>query len=104
MKIYRDFSHGRYVRPIILELGGKNPAIVSRHANLEDAAVGIVRSCFGLQGQKCSACSRVFIEEPVHDKLVERVVELTRKLTIGDPTDRQTYLGPVINKSPTATT
>ncbi len=99
MKIYRDFSHGRYVRPIILELGGKNPAIVSRHANLEDAAVGIVRSCFGLQGQKCSACSRVFIEEPVHDKLVERVVELTRKLTIGDPTDRQTYLGPVINKS-----
>ncbi len=99
MKIYCDFSQGRYVRPTILELGGKNPAIVSRHADLEDAAVGIVRSCFGLQGQKCSACSRVFIEEPVYDQLVARIVELTKKLTIGDPTDRQVYLGPVVNKS-----
>jgi 1-pyrroline-5-carboxylate dehydrogenase len=53
-----------YVRPTILELGGKNPAIVSRHADLERAAIGIVRSAFGLQGQKCSACSRVYIEAP----------------------------------------
>ncbi len=98
MKIYCDFSQKRYVRPTILELGGKNPAIVSRHANLEDAAVGIVRSSFGLQGQKCSACSRVYIEEPVYDQLVSRIVELTGKLTIGDPTDRQVYLGPVVNK------
>lgn len=99
MKIFRDFAQGPYVRPTILELGGKNPAIVSRHANLEDAAVGIVRSAFGLQGQKCSACSRVFIEEPVYDQLVSRLVELTEKLTIGDPTDRNVYLGPVVNKS-----
>jgi 1-pyrroline-5-carboxylate dehydrogenase len=99
MKIYRDFANGLYVRPAILELGGKNPAIVSRHANLEDAAIGIIRSSFGLQGQKCSACSRVFIEEPVYDQLVARLVELTGKLAIGDPTDRQVYLGPVINKA-----
>ncbi len=44
-----------WIRPTILELGGKNPAIVSRNANLDDAAIGIVRSAFGLQGQKCSA-------------------------------------------------
>jgi len=99
MKIYRDFAQSRWVRPTILELGGKNPAIVSRHANLEDAAVGIVRSAFGLQGQKCSACSRVFIEEPVYDELVERLVTLTSKLTIGDPTARNVYMGPVINAS-----
>ncbi|BAJ62238.1 L-glutamate gamma-semialdehyde dehydrogenase [Anaerolinea thermophila] len=99
MKIYRDFAQSRWVRPTILELGGKNPAIVSRHANLEDAAVGIVRSAFGLQGQKCSACSRVFIEEPVYDELVERLVALTNKLTIGDPTARNVYMGPVINAS-----
>ncbi len=98
MKIFRDFGMGRWVRPTILELGGKNPAIVSRHANLEDAATGIVRSAFGLQGQKCSACSRVFIEEPVYDALVERIVTLTNKLAIGDPTDRKNYLGPVVNK------
>ena len=99
MKIFRDFGLGRWVRPTILELGGKNPAIVSRHANLEDAAIGIVRSSFGLQGQKCSACSRVFIEEPVYDQLVDRLVALTNKLTIGNPTDRSVYLGPVVNKS-----
>ena len=99
MGIFRDFAKGRYVRPTILELGGKNPAIVSRHADVERAAIGIMRSAFGLQGQKCSACSRVFIEEPLYDKLVERLVELTNKITIGDPTDRAVYLGPVINKN-----
>jgi 1-pyrroline-5-carboxylate dehydrogenase len=99
MKIYRDFAHGPYIRPLILELGGKNPAIVTRNANLEDAAVGIVRSAFGLQGQKCSACSRVLIEEPVYDELVGRLVTLTEKLAIGNPTDRSVYLGPVVNKS-----
>jgi 1-pyrroline-5-carboxylate dehydrogenase len=99
MKMYRDFAERNYVRPIILELGGKNPAIVSRNADLEDASTGIVRSAFGLQGQKCSAASRVLVEEPVYDELVAKLKEKTEKLTIGDPTDRTTYLGPVINNS-----
>lgn len=98
MKIFRDFAHSQWIRPTILELGGKNPAIVSRHANLDDAALGIMRSSFGLQGQKCSACSRVLIEEPVYDALVSRLVEMTEKLVIGDPTERQVYMGPVINR------
>lgn len=99
MKIFRDFANGNFVRPTILELGGKNPAIVSRNADLEHAAVGIVRSAFGLQGQKCSAASRVFVEAPVYDQLVEKLANLTNKLVIGDPTDKNVYLGPVINKS-----
>jgi len=99
MKIFRDFAQHNYVRPIILELGGKNPAIVTRRADLERAAIGIVRSAFGLQGQKCSACSRVYIEAPVYDELVSRLVDLTNKLAIGDPTDRKVYNGPVVNKS-----
>ncbi len=99
MKIFRDFAARKWVHPTILELGGKNPAIVSRHADLERAATGIVRSAFGLQGQKCSACSRVYIEEPVYDALVEKLVALTQKLTIGDPTDRAVFLGPVINQN-----
>ena len=99
MGIFRDFAKSGYVRPTILELGGKNPAIVSRNADLERAATGIVRSAFGLQGQKCSACSRVYIEEPVYDALISRIVELTNKLTIGDPTSRPVFLGPVVNKS-----
>lgn len=99
MGIFRDFAKGPYVRPTILELGGKNPTIVSQHADVERAAIGIVRSAFGLQGQKCSACSRVLIEEPLYDTLLDRVVELTDKLVVGDPTDRDVYMGPVINKS-----
>jgi 1-pyrroline-5-carboxylate dehydrogenase len=99
MKMFRDYANGKWVRPMILELGGKNPAIVSRHADLERAAIGIVRSAFGLQGQKCSAASRVFIEAPVYDDLVGRLVDLTNKLAVGDPTDRKVYLGPVVNKS-----
>jgi 1-pyrroline-5-carboxylate dehydrogenase len=98
MSIYRTFAQGAYVRPTILELGGKNPAIVSKNADIEDAAVGIVRSAFGLQGQKCSACSRVFVEEAVYDQLVQRVVALTEKLMVGDPALRETYMGPVITK------
>jgi 1-pyrroline-5-carboxylate dehydrogenase len=99
MKMFQDFAKGRYVRPVILELGGKNPAIVSRNADLERATIGIVRSAFGLQGQKCSAASRVIIEEPVYDEMVSRLKAATDKLVIGDPTDRATYLGPVVNKS-----
>ncbi len=97
MGIFRSFAQGKYIRPTILELGGKNPAIVSRHADVECAALGIVRSAFGLQGQKCSACSRVYIEEPLYDQTVDRIVELTSELRVGDPTDRSTYMGPVVN-------
>lgn len=99
MKIFRDFATGKYVRPTVLELGGKNPTIVSRNANLEDAAIGIMRSAFGLQGQKCSACSRVYVEEPVYDEFVSRLLDLTSKIAIGDPTERPIFLGPVINKN-----
>jgi 1-pyrroline-5-carboxylate dehydrogenase len=99
MRMYRDFANRNYVRPIVLELGGKNPAIVSRNANLEDAATGIVRSAFGLQGQKCSAASRVIVEEPVYDELLDKLKAKTGALAIGDPTERATYLGPVINHS-----
>ena len=99
MNLYRDFAKRNYVRPVVLELGGKNPAIVSRNANLEDAATGIVRSAFGLQGQKCSAASRVLVEAPVYKELVAKLKEKTEALVVGDPTDKDTYLGPVINKS-----
>lgn len=99
MGIYRTFGQGKYVRPTILELGGKNPAIVSQNADIETAALGIVRSAFGLQGQKCSACSRVYVQKPIYQKLLARMIELTNKLGIGDPTDRSVYLGPVVNKN-----
>ena len=58
-----------------------------------------MRSAFGLQGQKCSAASRVYIQNEVYDDMLARLKELTEKLSIGDPTDKKVFLGPVINKS-----
>jgi len=98
MNLYRTFAQRDYVRPVILELGGKNPAIVSKNADLERTATGIIRSAFGLQGQKCSAASRVIVEKPVYDDLVAKLKDMTEKLVIGDPCDQDVYLGPVINK------
>jgi len=99
MGIVRAFAQGAWPRPCIAEMGGKNAAIVSRHADLERAATGIVRSAFGLQGQKCSACSRVYVERPVAAALRERLVEATRAIAVGDPTLRANWMGPVINEA-----
>ncbi|MBI5522195.1 MAG: aldehyde dehydrogenase family protein [Desulfarculus sp.] len=98
MAIHRQWAQGPYVRPVILELGGKNPAIVTQNADLDVAALGVMRSAFGLQGQKCSACSRIYVERPVYAQFVERLLALTQGLTMGDPTRRDVYLGPVINR------
>ncbi len=98
MGIYRSFTKGKYPRPLVLEMGGKNAAIVSRHANLEDAATGIVRSAFGLQGQKCSACSRVLVEDAVHDELLRLIAEKAAGIVIGNPVDAAVACGPVINR------
>ena len=97
MGILRTFAAGRWPRPCIAEMGGKNAAIVSRHADLERAALGIMRSAFGLQGQKCSACSRVYVESGVAEPLMRRLTELTGKIAIGDPTRRENWMGPLID-------
>jgi 1-pyrroline-5-carboxylate dehydrogenase len=99
MGIARRFAQGAWPRPCIAEMGGKNAAIVSRHADLDRAATGIVRSAFGLQGQKCSACSRVYVERPAAEALRQRLVELTGEIRIGDPTRRENWMGPVINRA-----
>jgi 1-pyrroline-5-carboxylate dehydrogenase len=97
--IFRDFTGCNWIRPIILELGGKNAVIVSQNADLDKAALGIVRSAFGLQGQKCSAASRVYIDSKVYPELATRLSDLINKMEIGDPTEKSVYLGPVINQN-----
>ena len=97
MGLFRSFSTA-WPRPCIVEMGGKNPAIVSRHADLEEAAEGIMRSAFGFGGQKCSANSRVYVERPVHDELVRLLVEKTETIIIGDPLVRANWLGPIIDQ------
>ena len=95
MSLTRAMAGGAYVRPCIAEMGGKNAAIVSDTADLDRAALGIVRSAFGMGGQKCSALSRVYVHDTVADDLLERVLDLRAGLVVGDPTRRETYLGPV---------
>ncbi len=97
MGLQRGFTQA-YPRPCIVEMGGKNPAIVMKSADLEKAAEGIMRSAFGFGGQKCSANSRVYVERPVHDELVQRLVEITERLTVGDPLLRENFMGPVTDQ------
>jgi 1-pyrroline-5-carboxylate dehydrogenase len=99
MKIYRQAANFKYPRPVILEMGGKNAVVVSRNADLGRAAWGIVRSGFGAQGQKCSASSRVYAESSVYEPLVERVTEIAKSLKVGNPLQRDVYLGPVVRET-----
>jgi 1-pyrroline-5-carboxylate dehydrogenase len=96
--LYRQFAKD-FPKPVIVEMGGKNPAIVSRSADLEEAAEGVMRSAFGFGGQKCSACSRVYVERPAKDAFLRLLVDKTGGIAIGDPTLRQHWLGPVINEA-----
>jgi 1-pyrroline-5-carboxylate dehydrogenase len=96
MKIYKNLAKD-YPKPIICEMGGKNPAIVSAKADLDKAADGVMRSAFGYSGQKCSACSRVLVERAVYDDFLGLLADKTAKAKIGNPVEPGTYMGPVID-------
>ena len=96
LRIHHGLST-KWIKPCLLELGGKNAAIVMDTADLDAAAEGVTRSAFGLQNQKCSATSRVYVHRQVIDEFVEKLLERTRSLRIGDPTERDVFFGPVIN-------
>jgi 1-pyrroline-5-carboxylate dehydrogenase len=96
-ELLRRMVGGAYPRPCIAEMGGKNPCIVTGRANLDHAAQGIVRSAYGMGGQKCSALSRLYVEESVADALLGRLARLASAIRIGDPLRRENWLGPVVN-------
>ena len=96
-EIARKMQEGPYARPALTEMGGKNPAIVTANADLDKAAEGVARAAFGLAGQKCSACSRAIVVADVHDAFVERLAAWTARLPLGDPADRASFVGPVVN-------
>ncbi len=98
MNILRTFSHSVYPRPVIAEMGGKNPTIISKKADLDKAAMGVMRSAFGLQGQKCSACSRVYVHNDVKESFMAKFLALTEQINVGDPTNVDNFMGPVVNK------
>ncbi len=87
-----------WIKRTILEMGGKDSIIVSTDADLDAAVEGVVASAFGFSGQKCSACSRAIVEDPIYDVFVERVREKVETLRVGDPT-KNLNMGPVVNRS-----
>ena len=97
LKMIRANGRRAVPRPLILEMGGKNPALLMRSANLENAAQGVVRSAFSAQGQKCSACARVYVERSVKERFLEKLIEKTQNLKMGNPLERNIAIGPVIN-------
>jgi 1-pyrroline-5-carboxylate dehydrogenase len=99
MHLIRSFAAGRYPRPAIAEMGGKNAVIVTDKADLDRAALGIARSAYGLSGQKCSAASRVYVDRRVAGELEERLAGRIRALPVGDPTRRANWMGPVATES-----
>jgi 1-pyrroline-5-carboxylate dehydrogenase len=99
MRIFRKMASSPYARPVICEMGGKNPAYVTAKADLDHAAEGLIRSAFGLSGEKCSACSVVHVEEAVANALLQRLKARAETITIGNPEERGTFMGPVINQA-----
>lgn len=88
----------KWLKRTVLEMGGKDSILVDETADLDAAAEAITVSAFGFQGQKCSACSRAIVVKDVYDELLQKVVERTKKLKVGDPTKPGTYMGAVIDQ------
>jgi 1-pyrroline-5-carboxylate dehydrogenase len=87
-----------WIKRAVLEMGGKDAIIVDSEADLDAALEGVVISAFGYQGQKCSACSRLILDEAVYDRFLERLVERTRALRVGPAEQPENFMGPVINE------
>jgi len=87
----------RHLKRVIAEMGGKNAIIVDESADLDQAVQGVVYSAFGYSGQKCSACSRVIVLEPIYDAFVNRLIEATKSLHVGIAESPDTKVGPVID-------
>ena len=98
MRLFRRFhAEQPYPKPILLEMGSKNPTIVTSKADIPKAVEGTVRAAFGYGGQKCSATSRVYVQKEVRERFLAALKDRVAKVAVGDPRDKQTFMGPVIN-------
>ena len=87
-----------HVKRVIAEMGGKNAIIVDESADLDEAVTGVVTSFTGFQGQKCSACSRAIVLEPIYDAFLQRLADAVKSLRIGPAQDSASQIGPVIDE------
>jgi 1-pyrroline-5-carboxylate dehydrogenase len=87
-----------WIKRVVAEMGGKDAIIVDADTDFDEAATGVVQSAFGFQGQKCSACSRAIIVGEAYEPILQRIVERTARLKVGDPTDPSTNMSAVVNQ------
>jgi 1-pyrroline-5-carboxylate dehydrogenase len=87
-----------WIKRVVAEMGGKDAIVVDSDTDFDEAAAGVVASAFGFQGQKCSACSRAIIVGDAYEPILERIVERTSKLVVGDPTEQTTGMSAVVNE------
>lgn len=98
MELYRGMAEkSPFPKPVIAEMGSKNPCIVTSHADIEKAAKGIIRAAFGFSGQKCSATSRVYVDTKIAIPFLDILKDRISRIVVGDPRDRATFTGPVID-------
>jgi len=102
MGIYKSFAKD-FPKPVICEMGGKNPTVVTDKADLDKATDGVLRSAFGFGGQKCSANSRVYVHRSVYEQFTRLLKEKTEKVKVGNPLEKDVYVGPVIDENAVAT-
>ena len=93
-----SIDNAQIVKRVIAEMGGKNAIIIDEDADLDEAVLGVVKSAFGFQGKKCSACSRAIVLDEVYDAFLKRLVESARTLDIGPAEHPGTDIGPVIDE------
>ncbi len=99
MWLWREFARGqRYPKPLVIEMGSKDPVIVSGKADLAKAVEGVVRSAFGYAGQKCSATSRVYVQKTVAHRFMQQLKDRVGSIIVGDPRERETFFGPLIDR------
>src|SRR3990167_857612 len=98
MSGFKKFTE-KSAKPFIAEMGGKNPVIVTDSADLEKSTDGVLRAAFGYGGQKCSACSRVYVQKKVADEFTKKLVEKTKTIKVGLPWKKDVFLGPIINEA-----
>ncbi len=99
LKLYHEFlTQQPYPKPTVLEMGSKNPVIVTSSANINKAVEGTVRAAFGYGGQKCSAASRIYVQSIIRDKFLKALRERVDKIVVGDPREKDVFMGPVISK------
>jgi 1-pyrroline-5-carboxylate dehydrogenase len=86
-------------RPVIAELGGKNAAIVTQSADIDKSVEGVVKAAFSYSAQKCSACSRVYVQKNIKSEFISKLIKKTEELILGNPVNAKTNVGPLINES-----